>query len=238
MTKLAINEIEFQLRKLITRYSDFFAYHQWPSEHERWVELIFALVTRISKKPESEIRYIVEELDDIGLLDIEELSNVQKAGNDIDFNSPFAKRVFESLLESRLIGDGSTMSGFTREESKSSLLVISEAAKSLTENSDGKIQKYLRKYGQQMVDEFSDSFSFSGIDKKDLENAITYWLQNVLNMPIHLKTESIDTFCKDHQISNEELVNVADSLDINIALLDDMIDQYIRSAEKEVSRNG
>ena len=59
------------MRKLITKYSDFFVHHQWPSEHERWVELIFALVSRISDKSEFEVRGIIEKLDDYGLLDIE-----------------------------------------------------------------------------------------------------------------------------------------------------------------------
>ena len=228
MAKSTTNEIEFQLRKLITKYSDFFAYHQWPSEHERWVELIFALVTRISKKPESELRDIIEELDDLGLLDIEELSNIPKVGSDIDFNSPFAKRVIESLSESK----------FTEEESKSSLLVMYEAAKSLMEHHDGKIQKYLRKYGQQMVDEFAENFSFSGMDKKDLRYAVTYWLQNVLNMPVNLNIESIDTFCNRSGISDEELVKEADNLNINVALLDDMIEQHMQNVKKEVDQNG
>ena len=238
MVKSNITELEFQLRKLVTKYSDFFAYHQWPSEHQRWVELIFALVSRISDKPEFEVRDIIEELDDNGLLDIEELSNIPKVGRNVDFASTWAKRVIESLSESRFTEEGSKRTGFTEEESKSSLLVMHEAAKSLMEYHDGKIQKYLRKYGQQMVDEFAENFSFSGMDKKDLRYAVSYWLQNVLNMPIHLKEESIETFCKDFQITNEELVKEADNLDINIALLDDMIDQHIQNVKKEVNQNG
>lgn len=233
MAKSTTTEIEFQLRKLITKYSDFFAYHQWPSEHERWVELIFALVTRISKKPESEIRDIIEELDDLGLLDIEELSNIPKVGSDIDFNSPFAKRVIESLSESRYTEEGSTISGFTKEESIRCLLLMYETAKSLMEHHDGKIQKYLRKYGQQMVNEFADNFSFSGMDEKDLKNAVTYWLQNVLNMPVNLKIESINTFCNTLGISDEELIKEADNLNINVALLDDMIEQHMQDTRKE-----
>jgi len=238
MEKSNISEIEFQLRKLITKYSDLFVYHQWPSEHERWVELIFALVTRIGKKPESEIRDIIEELDDLELLDIEELSNISKVGNDIDFNSPFAKRVIESLSESRFTEEGFKKPGFTEDESKSSFLIMHEAAKSLMERHNGKIQKYLRKYGQQMVDELAQNFSFSSMDEKDIKYAFIYWLQNVLNMPLHLEAESIETFSKDFQITNEELVREADSLDINIALLDDMIDQHMQNTKKDGKQNG
>lgn len=238
MEKSNITEIEFQLRKLITKYSDFFAYHQWPSEHERWVELIFALVSTKSDKPQYEVRDIIEELDDLGLLDVEELSHIPKVDNNIDFNSPYAKRVIESLSESRYTEEGVKKSGFTEEESKSSFLIMHEAAKSLMEHHEGKIQKYLRKYGQQIVNEFAENFSLSGINKKDLEYAVTYWLQNVLNMPLGLETESSEAFCKELRITNEELVQEADKLDINIALLDDMIDQHIQNLKKEVDSNG
>ncbi len=232
MEKSNISEVEFQLRKLITKYSDLFVNHQWPSEHERWVELIFALVTRISKKPESEIRDIIEELDDLELLDIKELSNISKVGNDIDFNSPFAKRVIESLSESRFTEEELKKPGFTEEESKRSLSVMHEAAKGLMEHHSGKIQKYLRKYGQQMVDELAENFSFTGMEEKDIKYAFIYWLQNVLNMPVNLNTESIDTFCNRLGISGEKLVKEADNLNINVALLDDMIEQHISDEKR------
>jgi hypothetical protein len=166
-------------------------------------------------------------------LDVEELSNIPKAASNLDFASLFAKRVIESLSESRLTDEGSRRPGLTEEESKSSLLVMHEAAKRLMEHHDGKIQKYLRKYGQQMLDEFVETFSISGMDEKDLRDAATYWLQNVLNMPVNLKIESIDTFCNTLGISEGELVEEADNLNINVALLDDMIDQHIEDTRKE-----
>lgn len=217
MNKSNITEVEFQLRKLITKYSGLFAYHQWPSEQERWIELIFALVARISKKPEPEVREAIEFLDNLGLLDVKELSNIPKVENNLDMSTPLSKRIVEFLSES----------GFTEEDSKRNLLVMHEAAKSLIKHHDGKVQKYLRKYGQLMVNEISDSFSFSEMNEKDVKYAITYWLQNVLNMPLHLKTESTEKFCEEYQTTNEDLVKEADTLDINIALLDDMIDQYM-----------
>ncbi len=233
MEKSSINEVEFQLRKLITKYSDLVVYHQWPAEQERWVELIFALVSRRSDKPEFIIRYIIEELDDLGLLDVEELSNIPKIDSNIDFHSLFAKRVIESLSESRLTEEGSIIPGFTKEESKSSLLIMHEAAKGLMDHHDGKIQKYLRKYGQQMIDEISENFSFSGLEEKDIKYAFIYWLQNVLNMPINLRTKSTNIFCEELKIECNELVKKADELNINIALLDDMIEQYITDLEKD-----
>lgn len=217
MEKSNISEMEFQLRKLITRYSGLFVYHQWPSEHARWVELIFALVTRISKKPEEEVRDIIEELDDLELLNVEALSEVPEANGGINLDDPYARRIFEFLSES----------GFTEEESKSSILVMQEAAKSLKEHHEGKIQKYLRRYGQRIIDELSEDFSFSKLNENDVRYAFAYWLQNVLNMPVNLKTDEMDAFCKRFKITAEELVKEADKLDINLALLDDIIQSFL-----------
>ncbi len=224
MEKQNISETEFQLRKLLGKYSDIFVYHQWPSEHKRWVELVFALVARISNKSEDEIRDVIEELDDprLDLLDVEALSEIPETDGGIDLDYPHARRVVEYLSES----------GFTEEESKSSVLVMHEAAKSLIEYHDGKIQKYLRKYGQQMIDELSQNFSFSKMSEADVKYAFTYWLQNVLNMPISLEDENVKKFCKKINKKPEELCEVADKLNINIALLDDFIERYIRDLEE------
>ncbi len=217
-----ISEASYELKKLIIKYSDLFGYHQWPSEHERWVELIFALVSRITDKPESKVREVIENCDALDLLGIEELAKIPEKEKGIDFDSTQAKRIFELLAES----------GFMEKESKSSILAMHDVAKSLIDRHKGKIQIYLRKYGQRMIHELSQNFSFSEMNKKDMEFAFTYWLQNVLNMPINLGTESTTKFCEKLKITEEEFLNEADNLDINIALLDDMIEQSTKDLEK------
>jgi hypothetical protein len=236
MAKSNVTEIEFQLRKLVAKYSDLFVYHQWASEHDRWVELVFALVTRVSDKPEPDVRAAIEELDDQGLLDVEELSEIPKKGSGIDYKSQPARHLIESLSEPGQTEEGQKRPGFKAEEAKRVVLVMHEAAKSLTEHHDAKIQKYLRKYGQQMIDELSESFSFSRLNKKEVQYAFTYWLQNVLNMPLMLKTKSMDAFCQKLAANSNKLIEEADRLDINLALLDDMIDQSTAasSGPKEV----
>lgn len=221
--QLDLSEINFQLKKLFSKYSDIFAYHQWPSEHERWVELIFALVSRISYKPGDEVRRVVEDLDDLELLDIGALSKIPDAQGYIDLNSTIPRRIVEVLSES----------GFTDEDSKKSVITIFEAARGLTEHHNGKIQKYLRKYGQQMLDDISRNFSFSKINNNDLKYAFTFWLQNVLSMPVSLEDEYIEKFCRKIQKKPEELWEVTDKLDINFAILDDMVKAYITEAEND-----
>lgn len=217
MERSDISEMEFQLKKLFHKYSDLFVSQQWPSEHERWVELVFALVTRISNKAEDEIRDAIEDLDDLELLDVEGLSQVPTVSGGIDLDDAHARRIFEYLCESE----------FTSEESKSSILAVHEAAKSLMDHHDGKIQKYLRKYGQEMINELPQNFSFSKMNKFDIKYAFTYWLQNVLNMPISLEDEVVEQFCRKLAGNAKDLVQAVDKLDINLALVDDIIQSYL-----------
>ena len=215
MEKSNISELEFQLRKLIMRNIDLFDYYQWPSEHDRWVELIFALVTRISNKNEDEIRHTIEELDVLDLLDVEALSEILETKKGINLEYAHTRRVVEYLIES----------GFTENESEKCILAMHEAAKSLKTHHDGKIQKYLRKYGQQMINEVPQNFSFSKMNEQDVKYAFTYWLQNVLNMPVSLD-DSVKEFCKKIGNKPEDLVQVADKLNLNIAIVDDLVRLY------------
>ena len=209
-------EIEFQLRKLYTRYSEYFMYHQWPSEHARWVELAFALVSKISEKPEAEVREAVEDLDELRLLETEKLAAVVDEDG-LDMEHTDARRILESLTES----------DFSEEGAKNSLRAIAEAASSLEVHHGGKIQRYLRHYGQLMLEELPRHFTFSQMGDADVKEAFTYWLQNVLDMPVSLESEEVKTFCRNLEIDIRQLEEEADRQEINLALLDDMITQYI-----------
>jgi hypothetical protein len=219
MKESAMSELEFQLRKLNARYSGLFEYHEWPSEHARWLELIFALVTRISSKPEEETRDAIEELDRVqGLLDVEALSRINQTKD----GTEQARRILEWLSEL----------GFAEEEARNSILAMHEAAQSVMEHHQGKIQKYLRKCAHRMIDELSEQFSFTKIEESDVKFALAYWMQNTLNMPVTLSTNSVDTFCERLEVSSHELVEEADRCDMNVAVVDDMIDHYIRGTEE------
>jgi len=213
MEKSSTSNMEFQLRKLFIRYFDIFAYHQWPSESARWTELLFALTTRISKKSEAELREIIEELDDLELLDPKPLAALPVKNGAVNLDHPHAKHIFEVLSEY----------GFSKEEAKKTILTMHEAAKSLEKHHGGKIQRYLRKYGRKMIDEISDNFSFSQMDNADIKYAFTYWLQNTLNMPLSLGDEAVKKFLKKFNKKPEDLVQTVDELDINLAIVDDLI---------------
>jgi hypothetical protein len=218
-------EMEFQLKKLITWYSDLFEYHQWPFEHFRWVELSFALVAKNSSIPEEEIRDVIQKLDELDLLDLSALASITftEGGKQFDKDDLTYKRISECLSEAE----------FSESEIRNSILVLHEAARSLEKNHGGKVQKYLRKYGQKMLDELSNEFSFSEMKEEDVRIAFSYWLQHVLNMPVNLPLKEIDEFCETCNGTTDDLIETADKLDLNLAVLDDMIKLSQEKSEED-----
>jgi hypothetical protein len=218
-------EVEFQLRKLFTKYQDLFLYHQWPSEHDRWITLGFALISRAIKNYDKAKEAMVA-ADNLGLLDAGLIAKIPLNDGEIDLADAYARRIFEILSEA----------GFSEEESMLSLLVLQELADNLRKNHGGKVQRYLRKYGENMIEELPQNISISKMGEADVKFAFVYWLQNVLNMPILLANENVNNFCDKFGINYQELVEVADNLDINLALLDDLINVYMKDLGKEASK--
>lgn len=223
MRKNNVSELDFQLKKLFSQYMELFEYHRWPWEHMRWVELVFALVSVLSSKPRDIVREAVETLDDLELLDVNELSGIPLVSSDVDLNFPLASRINEILSEH----------GFTIEESKNAILAMNEAAKSLIQHHGGKIQRYLRRYGVRMLEDLHRTFPFTKMNQEDVRFAFTFWIQNVLNMPVDLPLESVAEFCKKYKASKDELLEAADNLDINVALLDDLIEEYTEDLKRK-----
>jgi hypothetical protein len=170
------------------------------------------------------IRNIIENLSALQLLGVEELSSIPELESGIDVNSAHAKRIKGILQEHE----------FTDKDIEDSILLMHEAAKSIKEHYEGKIQKYFRRYGQQMINEISDNFSFSKLNKKDLEYAFTFWLQNVLNMPLSLNEEDISEFSKQFGIGVSDFIDAVDRIDLNIAVADDLIMNWGYSKQQKV----
>ena len=74
-----------------------------------------------------------------------------------------------------------------------------------------------------MLYELDENFTFSKMKKDDLKYAFTFWLQNVTNMPISLLDQNTKEYCTRLGLRAEEFMEVADKLDINLAVIDDMI---------------
>jgi hypothetical protein len=65
------------------------------------------------------------------------------------------------------------------------------------------------------------------MSEEDTRHAFAHWLQNVLNMPVVLSHPSVKALCEKFGIGIEELVDIADRNDVNLALVDDWAAEHI-----------
>jgi hypothetical protein len=210
-------EIQYLLRRAVAAEGPSFAWsHLWVSERDRWKELVFALLTHVTSLPHFEIRQLADQLDDAGLLDVSVLAELQQEKGRAAPLGVHARSILECLQEG----------GFDQEEALRGLDVMCDAALSLQRQFDGKVQRYLRKYGELMLREVEDLFQFTTLDADATRSAFTYWMQNALNMPLPLLDERVRTVCQRLGIEPDELVRAADELGVNVAFLDDVLLSY------------
>jgi len=187
--------------------------YQWVDEHDRWVELVFTILTQIIPLNHLEIRQITEKLSKESLLNIKELSNINFRNPDELKNLDHFKNFREILnmhkIDETLIND--------------CFITICETAEGISTNFSGKIQKYIRSYGELLLSDIQNNFKFTLLNHDQIRNSFIYWMQNVLNMPISLNEDILVQFAEQNDITVEELYNEADNIDINLAVLDDLV---------------
>ena len=212
MTKAqAIDDAAYRLRKLLaTEGAELAQAQPWLWEFDRWKELIFALLAQISAIPQTEIRLLVDQMVDLDLLDIHTLSS-------IDSDTTAGQHLTELMLEA----------GIEEDLAPAALTTLAEAARGLQQAYDGKIQKYLRRYAELMLREISDSFQFTMMKPDDVADAFTYWLQNVAQMPLSLVDESVRSFCSRYGFTPGDLIEGADLIDMNLAVVDDLVQVHV-----------
>jgi hypothetical protein len=215
------HDLQFRLEKLLlTEGPEIALTHPWLSETDRWNELVFAILTQIIGGPESDIRDITLLLSDLALLHIPALAELHSDEATIDRATVPARRILEVLDEV----------GIQPEQAFQALTAIVEAAYGLQTHFHGKLQRYLRHYGELMLAELKQSFQFSTLSDAQVGFAFTYWLQNVLAMPLSLFDADVQAFCQLYGLQPEALIAEADKLDINLGLMDDLIRNHMQHA--------
>jgi hypothetical protein len=212
------------VRKVIVLESDDSYTRPWMFEGDRWKELVFALLARTAPHlAGTDIRNLVERMHALRLLDVADLVSVCEGSNRPDHRHQCARLIVELLVEN----------SFTKEEAERGLLTICEAALGLNKHFNGKIQRYLRSYGELMLRESKKWFSFSALSDDDVGYSLTYWLQNVLSMPLPLVDRSWEIVCSEYEVDTAQLITAADDLGVNLALLDDLLRSHLtrRGAE-------
>ena len=211
-----IKEIYAEYRHLLP------ADYKWEDESTRWTELVYCIFAELTEHSYRDARRLANEIADLNLLDVEDLAGIPIM--DDGMVNPDNSRV-------RTITDILKANGVTENDTKKSLSAICKVAQAIEENYDGKIQKFLRKYGHEIVNEFDSHVSFSEVSKGTQSRILVKWIQNTLCMPLAFSNVYTARFCERKGATYWELAEAADNLGVNGAMLDDLLEVYIVDIE-------
>jgi hypothetical protein len=203
------------------------ARHPWPWETARWHELVFCLLFRLAEPhvQPGMARTLTAMMASLDMLRVECLAGRIGESGEVDLAHPDLALMLQLLQRAGLDGSKAT----------AVVVTLCQTALGLEKRYRGKVQGYLRCYGQQMLAAVSRDFAYTQIDDNDARHAFTHWLQNTLNLPLAVSEPCVESFCRARGVSVEQLMAVADALDVNVALLDDMIADYIAAGHEGAS---
>ncbi len=205
----AVDEVDIkkQLLDLYQQHGSNMAMPFWASEIERWDEFVFCLLSQCTAQEPGLVRQLVAFLQQFGLLNVEKLASADASTSEEAMVLTYSLKKY----------------GFTDDEAQNALRVLSQAARTVQREWGGKMQRYLRRQGEAMLQELAGTFHTDTLDDAKLRFAITLWLQNVLSLPVSLEHETLLEFAKRHGATKEEVWQAAEELDMHLSLVDDLV---------------
>jgi hypothetical protein len=102
--------------------------------------------------------------------------------------------------------------------------LLVSVARTVEMQEGGKIQRFLRRHGEVMKTELAAMLTSGALDVQAAEHIATLWLQNTCNLPILANHDQhIRAFSRRVGISERELLDSADRMDVNVSVLDDLL---------------
>jgi hypothetical protein len=193
---------------VVEKYAEQLENLAWVSEADRWAELVFCLISQCTPQGPEASRKAIGMLQDLALLVPAQLAALE---NEDDEDAIVIARVLKRH-------------GFKPDEARTVVRLISHVAGWVTREYEGKVQRYLRQRAEAMRDELVKAFSNDTLCDERLRYGVTLWLQNALNLPLSLEHDAVKQFCQDNGMTITELQNASDALDVNLALIDDLVD--------------
>jgi len=219
-------DAHYQIRRLLSGPgAAFVTQHRWSHEAERWNELVAALLSVTLKLPRAGIAHLVGRMNILGLLDVDTWSELP-ADFDAASKSATVERSLELFEEHGVKGP----------EGMRAIRSVHEAAHAVQARYRGHIQIALREAGEQVLALLKDALNLTSIPDFEARQALTLWLQNVLNLPISLQSANLDAFSKRHAISVEKLTEAADELNLSIPALDDLVEYWAHEEKVRADR--
>ncbi|THD57458.1 hypothetical protein [Phenylobacterium sp.] len=189
--------------------------HRWADERGRWTELVGALLSASHEIPNGKLHRLLRQLETLNLLDLSHWCATPES---------FAEAEHDALVaQTRVVLEDF---GLDQKTALRASRIIHDAAHQLGKRYGGKIQLALREAGDEILEKFTRALNVSELTDAELRQALTMWLQNVLNLPISLKRPSFQRFCDANNLSAGQVLNGADELDLSVAALDDLIENW------------
>jgi len=193
------------LLELYHASSPFLDNYPWEWEVDRWGELLVCfLVSQIAMEPEL-ARHAVETLKELGMIAPALLANPG------DEHRQFIRRVLmQDGVEAELASDGVDL-----------LVALARVAEVKW---GGHVQRFLREHGLRMADDLKSILVGVGLDDQSAGKTAVLWLQNVANIPVLIPGDvHIREFGLRFRLSERQLLDAADKIGINVAVLDDVL---------------
>jgi len=193
-----------RLQRIYEKHEPELPEYGWASERDRWAELIFCLLSRVRVDELPATRAAVDLLNLLGLLEVKVLAGLTREDASI----------LDRVLRSH---------GYSAAQATRGAEVLTAVAQRTQQEFEGKLQRALRRHGELLRQELSSAFASCGLQPTELDYAVSQWLQNAASLPISLESEAVKTFCRSHRVGLDKLIQAADALDLNVALVDDLL---------------
>ena len=187
--------------------------YEWASETNRWKELVSILSAQICNRSQDDMVELTQYLADLGLLEIQDLAAIRIDGNEVDRGNELAAKISGAFQRK----------GMAEEDALNVLLPLCQIAARLKADFKGKIQLYLRHFGERMLQETLSLFELTGMKEDEVGLVFTAWLQNIMNVPVLLQAPEVMEFCQKHEIEVSELLEAVDNIDMNAAIVDELL---------------
>jgi hypothetical protein len=189
--------------------------HRWYNEQDRWVELLGALLSVKLHVSNSILHPMLHQLRALDLLSISSWCKTA-----VDLEDVRDEEIVEQSL--MVLHDYD----LDKAQALEAVKVIHEAAHRIGERYKGKVQVALREAGEEILNALQRALKLHSLTEDESREALTLWLQNVLNVPIPLNRQSVERFCRAQGVTAAKLLEGADELDLNAAALDDLVESW------------
>jgi hypothetical protein len=200
-----VNPADLLLTELYAAGAPMLDDRPWTFEGDRWVEMLVCVLVVDLEMDTAEARDAVDLLRSLDAIAPEALARA---------NPELAEFIVQVLAQR----------GFSMEAACQASIRFTSLAQVIQKRWNGYLQKLLRSHGEKMARELGEALGEAGLDPDESAKISVLWLQNVANLPILLPNDShISGFCKTHSLSDPALLDTADRLGLNVAVLDDLL---------------